>query len=137
MSGAAASMMAPLAAPTAQQQQQQIPLSARRSGGLDLTTVERRDQTNPFKHLPPKTSRPHDLLEAPTFYPTEEEFRNGPLEFIRKIEPEAHKFGICKIVPPESWKPPFAIDTEKFHFRTRKQELNLADGGGQLFLSLF
>lgn len=50
------------------------------------------------------------------------------MEYIKKISPEASKYGICKIVPPESWNPDFAIDTEKFHFRTRKQELNSVEG---------
>jgi histone demethylase JARID1 len=80
------------------------------------------------------------------------------MEYMRKITPEAEKFGICKIIPPDSWNPEFAIDTEvcscrppknlsrrrvrelpqspgacandtqKFHFRTRKQELNSVEG---------
>ncbi|KAJ3523722.1 hypothetical protein NM208_g12340 [Fusarium decemcellulare] len=47
---------------------------------------------------------------------------------MRKITPEAKQYGICKIIPPDSWNPEFAIDTEKFHFRTRKQELNSVEG---------
>jgi histone demethylase JARID1 len=114
--------------PSAPQQSNSIPLSARKSVGLDLSTVERRGQPNAAA-AQVKPSRPHGLQEAPTYYPTEEEFRNGPLEYIRQIAEEGTKYGIVKIVPPEGWSPPFAIDTERFHFRTRKQELNLADGG--------
>ncbi|KAJ1932467.1 hypothetical protein FBU59_006363 [Linderina macrospora] len=51
------------------------------------------------------------LREAPTFYPTEQEFED-PLGFIQKIQPEAEHFGICKIVPPAGWSPPFALDTK-------------------------
>lgn len=43
------------------------------------------------------------ILEAPTFYPSEEEF-NDPLEYIDKIRPEAEKFGLCRIVPPSNFR---------------------------------
>lgn len=87
-----------------------VPLSARRSAPLDLSTVERRGQ--PFNPREPvKRARPHGLQEAPSFYPTEEEFKN-PVEYIRRIAPLGKKYGICRVVPPENWQPPFAIDTE-------------------------
>jgi hypothetical protein len=89
-----------------------IPLSARKSPGLDLSTVERRGQPNCPKPRDPKPSRPHGLQEAPTFRPTEEEFRNGPIEYIKTIQEEGRKYGIVKIVPPSGWNPDFAIDTE-------------------------
>ena len=87
------------------------PLSAMKSASLDLSTVERRDGANKGKSPPPKKSRPHGLEDAPTYHPTEEEWKD-PMEFMRKIAPEAREYGICKIVPPESWNPDFAIDTE-------------------------
>jgi len=87
-----------------------VPLSARRSAPLDLSTVERRGQPNAPKE-PVKRVRPHGLPEAPTFRPTEEEFKD-PMEYIRKIAPEGRKYGICRIIPPDNWNPPFAIDTE-------------------------
>ncbi|RAL62905.1 hypothetical protein DID88_004746 [Monilinia fructigena] len=71
--------------------------------------------------------RPHGLQEAPTYRPTAEEFKD-PYAYIKSIAPEASQFGICKIIPPDTWKPDFAIDTEHFHFRTRKQELNSVEG---------
>ncbi|KAK2868101.1 hypothetical protein FQN49_003163, partial [Arthroderma sp. PD_2] len=104
-----------------------VPLSARRAAPLDLSTVERREQI-PATRDPPKRNRPYELQEAPTFYPTEEEFKD-PMTYIRKISPEGRKYGICKVVPPETWNPAFAIDTERFHFRTRRQELNSVEGG--------
>lgn len=87
-----------------------VPLSARRSAPLDLSTVERRGQPKAPRE-PLKRVRPHGLPEAPTFRPTEEEFKD-PLEYIKKIAPEGRKYGICRIIPPENWQPPFAVDTE-------------------------
>jgi histone demethylase JARID1 len=87
-----------------------IPFSARRAEPLDLKSVERRGQPTQVPDVE-KPSRPHELKEAPTFRPTEEEFKN-PMEYIRKIAPEAKEFGICKIIPPDGWNPDFAIDTQ-------------------------
>ena len=87
-----------------------IPLSARHAEPLDLNTVERRGHPTqvPDFHKP---SRPHGLQEAPTYRPTEEEFKN-PMEYIRKIAPQAKDFGICKIIPPDGWNPDFTVDTQ-------------------------
>jgi histone demethylase JARID1 len=83
-----------------------IPLSARRSKALDLNTVEHRARENPTK-----ANRPFGLKGAHTYRPTEDEFRD-PARYIASIEEEARKFGIAKIIPPDSWRPLFAIDTE-------------------------
>ncbi|KAJ1969572.1 hypothetical protein IWQ62_000535 [Dispira parvispora] len=74
-----------------------------------------------------KSKRHFGLPDAPTFYPTLEEFAH-PLKYIEKIRPQAEHAGICKIVPPSKWKPTFALDTETFRFRTRKQQLNSLEG---------
>ncbi|KAI0380878.1 PLU-1-like protein [Hypomontagnella monticulosa] len=109
------------------------PLSSMRSAPLDLTSVERRGQPTASRE-PTKRSRPYGLDEAPTYRPSEDEWKD-PFEYVRKITPEARNYGICKIIPPDSWNPDFAIDTEKFHFRTRKQELNSVEGSTRANLS--
>jgi [histone H3]-trimethyl-L-lysine4 demethylase len=61
--------------------------------------------------------------DGPVYHPSEEEFLN-PLQYIATIRPEAEKYGICKIVPPPSWKPPFMVDIDTFEFNTRIQIVN-------------
>ncbi|KAK6935388.1 JmjN domain [Dillenia turbinata] len=64
-----------------------------------------------------------NIPSGPVYYPTEDEFKD-PLEFIYKIRPEAEQFGICRIVPPKSWKPPFALDLNSFTFPTKTQAIH-------------
>jgi hypothetical protein len=64
------------------------------------------------------------LPEAPIFYPTEEEFID-PLRFIAKIRQQVEElYGICRIVPPQSWRPPFALDSSSFTFPTKIQAIH-------------
>ncbi|XP_053662700.1 mucin-17 [Anopheles marshallii] len=52
----------------------------------------------------PRRDDPAQMVEAPVFKPTEKEFHD-PLEYIERIAPIASRFGICRIIPPASFKP--------------------------------
>ncbi|CAI5724495.1 hypothetical protein KXD40_000932 [Peronospora effusa] len=64
---------------------------------------------------------------CPVFYPTAKEFKH-PLKYISSIRHIGMQAGICKIVPPKGWRPPFAINEKTFRFRTRVQQLNCIEG---------
>jgi len=67
---------------------------------------------------------------APTFYPTVEEFQGNPIDFIEKIRPIAQQYGICKIVPPKGWNPPFCVDMDsQKKFQTKHQLLHRLQEG--------
>ncbi|TPX31535.1 hypothetical protein SmJEL517_g05157 [Synchytrium microbalum] len=103
------------------------------SSGLDFTTLDPPFLPNPAEPRPPGP-RPFGLPEAPVFHPTPEQFQN-PLLYIQSIRPLAEDAGLCKIVPPASWKPDFSIDTENFFFRPRLQKLNFVEGGSRTTLN--
>lgn len=48
------------------------------------------------------TSR-NGLTDAPTYYPTDKEFED-PLKYIQKIQSQAEKYGMARIVPPKSFR---------------------------------
>ena len=104
---------------TSQNGNMTIPLSARKAEPLDLSTVERRGASNEAREVA-KNTRLFGLQEAPTFRPTTEEFKD-PMEYMRKIAPEGRKYGIVKIIPPDGWNMPFAIDTEVRRAQKRTQ----------------
>ncbi|CAK7341125.1 unnamed protein product [Dovyalis caffra] len=75
----------------------------------------------------PEYPRKPDIEDAPVFYPTEEEFEDT-LKYIASIRPKAEQYGICRIVPPPSWKPPCPLKEktvwEGSTFATRVQRVD-------------
>ncbi|KAG7967726.1 hypothetical protein I3843_08G114000 [Carya illinoinensis] len=75
---------------------------------------------------PEDASQP-DLEGAPIFHPTEEEFEDT-LNYIASIRPIAEPYGVCRIVPPSSWKPPCPLQEnnmwETAKFATRVQRID-------------
>ncbi|KAJ2954110.1 hypothetical protein O0L34_g2333 [Tuta absoluta] len=64
---------------------------------------------------PEKKEKPAKLLDAPIYRPTEAEF-NDPIAFFEKIAPLAAKYGLCKVVAPEAFKPQCILnDALKFN----------------------
>ncbi|KAF6201340.1 hypothetical protein GE061_005788 [Apolygus lucorum] len=78
-------------------------------------TPAARKSTNEFP-VPGSTAR---MVDALTFYPTEKEFQD-PLEYIERITPQARSFGICKIVPPATFKPECKV-TDDMRFTAYNQ----------------
>ncbi|XP_047326516.1 putative lysine-specific demethylase JMJ16 isoform X2 [Impatiens glandulifera] len=75
----------------------------------------------------PDEARRPDLDEVPVFYPSEEEFQDT-LNYIASIRPRAEQYGICRIVPPPSWKPPCPLKEknkwDESKFLTRIQRID-------------
>lgn len=69
------------------------------------------------------------LVAAPVFHPTEEEFALGPAAYAASIRDKAEQYGICRIVPPASWKPPTERPPETRKLETKFQEINAMSEG--------
>ncbi|XP_010321827.1 putative lysine-specific demethylase JMJ16 isoform X2 [Solanum lycopersicum] len=59
----------------------------------------------------PESARIPSLDEAPVLHPTEEEFKDT-LKYVASILPHVKQYGVCRIVPPSSWRPPCRIEEE-------------------------
>ncbi|KAL7322285.1 hypothetical protein PS15p_211925 [Mucor circinelloides] len=90
---------------------------------FDLSTVKTKSQ----EPQSGKSNRLFGIKEAPTFYPTKEEFKD-PLAYIESRGNVGHYYGIIKIVPPVDYNPEFSLNTESFRFKTRVQKLNEIEG---------
>ncbi|KAE9612020.1 putative chromatin remodeling & transcription regulator FYR family [Lupinus albus] len=83
----------------------------------------------------PEDARRPNLEEAPSFYPTEEEFQDT-LKYISSIRSRAEPYGICRIVPPSSWKPPCPLEEKSIwegsKFATRVQRVDKLQNRGSI-----
>lgn len=72
------------------------------------TNSQRRTDTTPIQASNntafPRLDDPPQIVDAPVFRPTEKEFQD-PIAFIERIMPIAARFGLCRIIPPSSFKP--------------------------------
>ncbi|XP_055829642.1 putative lysine-specific demethylase JMJ16 isoform X1 [Solanum dulcamara] len=59
----------------------------------------------------PESAQIPSLDEALVLHPTEEEFKDT-LKYVASILPHVKQYGVCRIVPPSSWKPPCRIEEE-------------------------
>ncbi|KAG2620433.1 hypothetical protein PVAP13_3NG089600 [Panicum virgatum] len=78
------------------------------------------------KWHPGESQRP-EIDDAPIFTPTEEEFKDA-IGYISSIRPQAEKYGICRIIPPSSWRPPCSLKEKSFwesmEFNARVQQVD-------------
>ncbi|XP_033754420.1 protein Jumonji-like isoform X2 [Pecten maximus] len=84
----------------------------------DVPSMDREVKQEPF----PGPGEPARLVEAPTFYPSEEQF-SDPIQYIQSVAMIAEPYGMCRIIPPSSWKPDSKI-SEELRFTTQKQYIH-------------
>jgi DUF438 domain-containing protein len=104
---------------------------------LEITSTL--NEKNPVKTISRNNSTAAVKLtirEAPIFYPTTEEFKD-PMTYFNQIYKEAEKSGICKIVPPDSWSPPFSIDPCELRFKPRIQILHLLEAKQRMKVTFY
>merc|ERR1719233_2670526 len=73
-------------------------------------------------HRFPRLGQHAQMMEAPTFRPSEAEFKD-PLRYIQKIRSYAEQFGMCRIIPPKSFKPECNVDDD-MRFTAYNQYIN-------------
>ena len=70
----------------------------------------------------PRLGQHAHLIEAPVYRPTEKEFKD-PMKYIERISKEAQTFGMCKIIPPSSFKPELNVNDD-MRFTAYNQYVN-------------
>eukprot|EP01104_Vermistella_antarctica_P006858 TRINITY_DN1754_c0_g4_i1.p1 TRINITY_DN1754_c0_g4~~TRINITY_DN1754_c0_g4_i1.p1 ORF type:complete len:743 (-),score=124.96 TRINITY_DN1754_c0_g4_i1:71-2299(-) len=103
-------------------------------------------ETIPMKPIArpvPLNSKFKDIPDAPVFRPQPHEF-DDPIRYIQSIRPIAEQYGICRIIPPDGWKPkdfksPITRKTD-FLFETKVQNIHQlqsrAEGNDMFMLNL-
>lgn len=79
----------------------------RNSTKIDMSSTIQPTNNTAF----PRYDDPAQMVDAPVFRPTEKEFQD-PIEFINRIMPVAARFGLCRIIPPVSFKPECKISDD-------------------------
>lgn len=81
-----------------------------------------------LEHSMPSVSELPNVVEAPSYQPTSEEF-NDPIRLWERLHEHGEKYGAVKLIPPAGWRPKFAMELEKLIFEAREQHLHkLANG---------
>mmetsp|Transcript_37857 Transcript_37857/g.43239 ORF Transcript_37857/g.43239 Transcript_37857/m.43239 type:complete len:663 (-) Transcript_37857:188-2176(-) len=100
---------------------------------IQISAAEEKFFQQAMRNSKVDTKRPDGKLEvpyAPSFFPTIADMEGNPLDYVEKIRPQAQKYGICKIVPPRGWSPPFCADMQsKKKFQTKEQLLHRLQEG--------
>ena len=90
-----------------------------------VKSVEVEANSNPTRSMRKRQPWLRSIEYAPSYAPTLEEFAD-PVAFMRRIEPEAAKYGICKITVPEEFRSrvdQFPEKLQEFVFTVREQKL--------------
>ncbi|XP_025115255.1 protein Jumonji-like isoform X5 [Pomacea canaliculata] len=107
------------------------PTSEKEGGKKSASTSSPHNKKVPIKKVAPEKVAasvvPPDptlagLEEMSTFRPSEEEF-SDPISYISSIKEQAEPFGMCKIIPPASWKMESKVN-EEIRFTTQIQHLH-------------
>lgn len=65
----------------------------------------------------------HSIIFITNFEILWQEFKDI-YQYVAKIRPKAEEYGICRIIPPDSWKPPQGINLDTCRFGTHVQQID-------------